>query len=186
MVKFLGMTTKIQRAQSILKSGGLVAFPTETVFGLGALLSQPKAIKRLFKIKKRPRHKPFQILVADLKQAERLGKFSPAALRLAKKYWPGPLTLVVSKKPTVPKLITGGTRKVGLRIPDHKTILSLLKRTGPIVATSANKAGEKPALTFKEVKTKLPAIDYILPGRVKSRIASKVFDLTKKLKVLRD
>lgn len=176
---------QIDRAAKILKAGGVIAFPTETVFGIGALLSKPKAIKKLFKIKNRPRSKPFQILIAGMKQAEELGKFNEPAQKLAKKYWPGPLTLVVYKKKTVSKLVTGGTAKVGLRIPDHKTILSLLKKTGPMVATSANQAGEAPAVSAQKVKEMLPEVDYILVGKVNSGRASKVIDATKGLKVLR-
>lgn len=169
----------------ILKSGGVVAFPTETVFGIGALLNKPGAIKRIYKIKKRPRSKPLQVLVADIKQARKLGRFNAKALKLAKKYWPGPLTLVAYKTKLVSKLITGGTDKVGLRMPDHSTTLKLIKNCGPIVATSANKTGEKPALTAKEVREKLPEVDYILSGRVKTGKPSKVIDATKKTKILR-
>jgi L-threonylcarbamoyladenylate synthase len=175
----------LKKAINILKSGGVIAFPTETVFGIGALLSQPKAIRRIYKIKKRTRSKPLQVLVASLRQAKELGKFSDQAEKLAKKSWPGPLTLVVYKTSKVPKLITGGTNKVGLRIPAHRMILKLIRAVGPIVATSANEAGEKPALTVNEVKQKLPALDYILPGRVKHGKASRVIDATAGMSVLR-
>ena len=169
-----------------MKAGGVVAFPTETVYGIGASIKQPKAIKRIFKIKKRPKNKPLQVLIANLSQAKRLGKFNKEAEKFAKNHWPGPLTLVVYKKKTVPKLVTGGSLKVGLRVPAHSAILKLIKKSGPIVATSANKAGEKPALTAAEAKTKLPEIDYVLPGRIKTGKASKVVDATKGFKTLRD
>jgi len=169
----------------ILKSGGVIAFPTETVFGIGALLNKPKAIRQIYQIKKRPRNKPLQVLVATLEEAQKLGKFNPKALRLAKKYWPGPLTLVVYKTNAVPKSICGGTNKVGLRIPNHRTILTLLKKCGPMAATSANISEEKPALNAKEVKINLPQISYILPGRVKLGKVSKVIDVTGKVNILR-
>lgn len=172
-------------AVNVLRSGGVIAFPTETVFGIGALLSKPQAIKRIYKIKKRPRSKPLQILVASLKQARELGRFNEQALKLGKKGWPGPLTLIVHKTAKVPKLITGGTEKVGLRIPAHRTILDLIRKCGPIVATSANEAGEKPALNANEVKQKLSALDHIHPGRVRHGKASKVIDATKGIKILR-
>lgn len=174
-----------KKAIKILNSGGVVAFPTETVYGIGAALNQPQAIKRIFKIKKRPKNKPLQILIASLEQAKKLGKFNQKALGLAKKMWPGPLTLVVYKTRKVPKLVTGGTAKVGLRIPDHKTALALIRACGPIVATSANKAGEKPALTAGEAKEKVPEVDCVISGKVKSGKASKVIDATRKQKVLR-
>jgi|SRR3989338_530224 len=182
------MTTKTPsalKAQKILKSGGVIAFPTETVFGIGALLSKPKAIRQIYKIKKRPRGKPLQVLVASLKQAKELGKFNAQAEKLAKKSWPGPLTLVVYKTAKVSKLITGGTNKVGLRIPAHRTVLKLIRVVGPIVATSANEAGESPALTSKEIKKRLPAIKFVLPGRPKLGKASQVIDTTSAFKLIR-
>jgi L-threonylcarbamoyladenylate synthase len=171
------MNNKIKQAAKILKNGGVIAFPTETVFGIGALLKDKKAIKRIFKIKNRPISKPLQILVRSFEEAQELGVFDDKTLAFAKKKWPGPYTLIVPKTKKVSKLITGGLETVGLRIPDHKTILQLIKLCGPIVATSANQAGENPALTAKEVKKILPAVDFILPGRIKHGKASKVIDL---------
>ncbi len=179
------MDQKLKKAVNTLKNGGVIAFPTETVYGIGALLSQPKAVARLFKIKQRPRSKPLQILVASLKQARELGIFNAKALELAQKGWPGPLTLVVRKKISVPKNVTGGGATVGLRVPDHKLILELIKECGPLAATSANRTGESPALTAAEVKKKVPEVDLILPGKVKTGSASQVIDTTKKGKILR-
>ncbi|MDD5593587.1 MAG: L-threonylcarbamoyladenylate synthase [Candidatus Margulisbacteria bacterium] len=179
------MTNKLKQAINILKNGGVIAFPTETVFGLGASLKRPAAIKQIFKIKNRPKNKPLQVLIASVEQANKLGKLSKKALALAEKCWPGPLTLVVFKKKAVPKLVTGGTNKVGLRLPDHRIALELIKAVGPLVATSANKSGDRPALTAKAVKKNLPGIDLILPGRVRSGAPSKVVDATKSFKVLR-
>jgi L-threonylcarbamoyladenylate synthase len=176
---------KIKKAAKILKSGGVVAFPTETVFGIGAALNQPYAIKRIFKIKKRPGNKPLQVLVANMAQAIKLGRFNRKALELAEKCWPGPFTLVMPKTRAVSKLITGASSKVGLRMPDHKTALELIKKSGPIVATSANRAGEKPALTAAQVKKALPEIVFVLSGRTKSGKPSKVIDVTKGFKILR-
>ncbi len=170
------MDQKLKKAVNTLKNGGVIAFPTETVYGIGALLSQPKVVARIFKIKKRPRSKPLQILVASLKQAGELGIFNDKALELAKQKWPGPLTLVVRKTAKVPKLVNGSGNKVGLRIPAHRTVLDLIRKAGPIVATSANETGEKPALTAKEVKERLPGLDLVLPGRVRTGKPSQVID----------
>ena len=175
---------RLKKAIKILKMGGVIAFPTETVYGIGAALNQPAAIKRIYKIKNRPRNKPLQVLVSTLAEAKSLGVFNKQALSLAK-VWPGPLTLVVPKTKLVSKLITGGTQKVGIRIPDHKRILALIKRVGPLVATSANKAGEEPALTARKVKEILPEIDLVLPGRVKFGKASKVIEVGRNTKILR-
>jgi L-threonylcarbamoyladenylate synthase len=174
----------IQEAAKVIKSGGVVAFPTETVFGIGAALDQPHAIRKIFKLKNRPKNKPLQILIGTLAQARKLGKFNKQALALAKE-WPGPLTLVIYKTRKVPKLVTGGSKKVGLRMPDHKTTLALIKKCGPIVATSANKAGKRPALTKSAAKKQLPEVDYILAGQTRTGKASKVIDATGELKTLR-
>ena len=176
---------KFRKAAKILRSGGVVAFPTETVFGIGAVLDKPQAIKRINKIKCRPKNKPLQVLVATLDQAKKLGKFNKKALAFAQENWPGPFTVVVYKTKKVPKLVTGGSSKVGLRMPDHKIALELIKECGPIVATSANRSETKPALNAKEVKDKLPEIEHVLSGRVKSGKPSKVIDLTKGSKILR-
>ncbi len=172
----------MKKALAVLKAGGVIAFPTDTVFGIGALLSKPKAIRKIYKIKKRPLSKPLQVLIASFEQARELGEFSEKAWQFAKKVWPGPYTLVVYKTRKVPELITGGTNKVGLRIPAHRTLLKLIRTVGPIVATSANQAGEKPALTTREVLVK---VDYALPGKVKSGRASKVIDVSRGFKTLR-
>ncbi len=166
------------KASEILKSGGVVAFPTETVFGLGACFDQPMAINRIFKIKKRPKNKPLQILVASLKQAQGFAKFSEKALAFAKKNWPGPYTLIVP--------VAKGKKTVGLRIPDHRTILNLIRQVGPLAATSANISGQPPALTTKQAREYLGnKADFVLPGRTKHGRASKVIDFTQNGKFIR-
>jgi L-threonylcarbamoyladenylate synthase len=178
-------TDKIKEAAKLLKLGKIIAFPTETVFGIGAALDQPEAIKQIFKIKKRRKNKPLQILIATLQQAKKLGIFDKNAWEFAKEKWPGPYTLVVKKTKLVSKLVTGGSETVGLRMPDHKVTLALIKECGPIVATSANKSNAPPARSVKEVKENLPEIEFIVSGQTKSGKASKVIDLTGKFKVLR-
>ncbi|MBU0630117.1 MAG: threonylcarbamoyl-AMP synthase [Candidatus Margulisbacteria bacterium] len=160
-----------EKAIQILTSGGVVAFPTETVYGIGALLYSRKGINKIYKLKKRPRNKPLQVLVSSLAEARKLAEFSPQALALARKAWPGPLTLVL------PSL--KGKRTIGLRVPRHPLTLKLLKLTGPLAATSANESGEKPALTAFEVIAALPELDLVIDGG-KARLgqASKVIDFT--------
>ena len=179
------MTTKdeLKKAVKLLRSGKVIAFPTETVFGIGAALNQPKAIRQIFKLKNRPRNKPLQVLVNSLEQAKKLGQFNNKKEAYAKKKWPGP-TLVVKKTSKVSKLVTGGGNTVGLRLPDHEVILELIRQCGPIVATSANQAGKKPALTTAQTKKALPEVKFVLPGRIKSGRPSTVIDLTSN-KVLR-
>ncbi|MFC1637423.1 L-threonylcarbamoyladenylate synthase [Candidatus Margulisiibacteriota bacterium] len=125
-----------------------------------------------------------QVLVGSMEQAKKLGKFSQKAESYARKKWPGP-TLIVPKTRNVTKLVTGGSSKVGLRLPDHRTILRLIKECGPIAATSANRSGAKPALTAAQVKRSLPEVKFVLSGRIKSGKPSPVIDTTKGFKVLR-
>lgn len=168
----------MEEAVKTLKAGGVIAFPTDTVFGIGACLDKPEAIARIFEIKGRPKDKPLQILVKDLEQAKTLGTFDHDAKEFAKKHWPGAFTLIVPKKETVPALVTGGKNTVGLRVPDHPVILELIEQCGPIVATSANEAGKSPALTMSDVEKLVKGVDYILPGKVTTGKASQVIDLT--------
>lgn len=180
------MNRNLKRAAQLLKKGKVIAFPTETVFGIGACLNRPEAIKQIFKIKNRPKDKPLQVLIANMEQAQKLGKLSKKAFEYAKKRWPGPFTFVVPKTGKVSKLVTGGSSKVGLRMPDHQTILELIKECGPIVATSANISGKPPALTTKQAREYVgEKVDYVFPGRTKHGQASKVIDLSKGIKVLR-
>lgn len=175
----------IKKASRVMNAGGVIAFPTETVFGLGARIDRPEAVKKIFALKKRPRNKPLQILVANLEQARKLGKFDKKALAFAEENWPGPYTLVVKKTAKVIKVITGGRLTVGLRMPDHKVALELTKKAGPIAATSANVSGKKPFLTAAQVKKGLKGLDLVLNGRIRTGQASQVIDATKGFKILR-
>jgi L-threonylcarbamoyladenylate synthase len=178
------MSQKFNQAITALKTGGVIAFPTETVYGIGALLARPRAIARLYKIKKRPRHKPLQVLVSSLKQARELGVFNDRSLILAKKGWPGPLTLVVYKTRKIPKIVSAD-RTVGLRLPAHRTVLDLIRKAGPLAATSANLSGNAPFKNAKEVTAGLNGLDYVLAGRVRLGRPSKVVDATRGAKTLR-
>ena len=152
----------INKAIKILKAGGVIIFPTETVYGIGALASSEKAIKRLYEIKKRPKNKPLQILISDFFQADLFAsEISNIARDLMKKYWPGPLTLVLKKKPGISDIITAGGETVGLRMPDDPTILKIIKSVGSIAASSANLSGEPDPTTAGEVKIKA---DLVLDG----------------------
>jgi len=131
-------------AARALAEGGLVAFPTETVYGLGADAANARAVARLFAAKGRPKFNPLISHVADLAQARRLGRFDPAAERLAAAFWPGPLTLVLPKRSDCPvsELATAGLDTVAVRMPDHPIAREILAAfAGPVVAPSANRSG---------------------------------------------
>ncbi len=131
---------EIARAAAVIREGGVVAFPTETVYGLGANALDPKAVRRIFELKGRPETSPLIVHVASIAMARDLALIWPeAAEKLAVKFWPGPLTLVLKKQPEVPDLVTAGLQTVGLRMPSHPVALELIRQAGvPIAAPSAN------------------------------------------------
>jgi L-threonylcarbamoyladenylate synthase len=170
----------LPRAVEVLLSGGLVAFPTDTVYGLGALAFDRKAVESIYTAKDRPVEKAIPVLIGDL---EDLGKvcleIPETALRLAEHFWPGPLTLVIPKNPELSEAVSAGTT-VGLRIPDHPVALDLLRRAGPMAVTSANLSGQPSPNSAQEVFTQLGGrIALILDGGVTpGGIPSTVVDCT--------
>ena len=131
----------IARAAGIIRSGGLVAFPTETVYGLGASALDPAAVRRIFQAKGRPSTSPVIVHVDSEQMARSLVTAWPgSAARLAARYWPGPLTLVLPKQPSIPDEVTAGLPTAGIRMPAHPVALALIRAAGvPIAAPSANR-----------------------------------------------
>jgi L-threonylcarbamoyladenylate synthase len=166
-------TAAIAEAARILTAGGLVAFPTETVYGLGADATNGAAVARLYAAKGRPRFNPLIVHVADQTAAARLGKFDAAASTLAAAFWPGPLTLVLPKSDDCPvaELATAGLETIAVRAPDHPVAHALIEAAGlPLVAPSANRSGHVSPTTAAHVAADLGAcINLILdagPTRV--------------------
>lgn len=154
-------------AADILRKGGVVAFPTETVYGLGALAFDEKAVARIFEIKRRPHFDPLIVHVADREQLALLtGPLPPAAQAAIEHFWPGPLTLVLPKNPAVPDLVTAGLPTVAVRMPRHPLALELLRQTAaPIAAPSANPFGHTSPTTAKHVLDRLAGkVDMVLDG----------------------
>ncbi len=148
----------IADAGSLLAAGRLVAFPTETVYGLGADATNSEAVAAIFAAKGRPQFNPLIVHVADLASAERLAVFSPAARRLADAFWPGPLTLVLKRAPACPvsDLATAGLDTIAIRVPAHPVALRLLRAAGcPVAAPSANRSGHVSPTTARHVATDL-------------------------------
>jgi L-threonylcarbamoyladenylate synthase len=157
----------IARAAAILRDGGLVAFPTETVYGLGANALDQRAVARVFEVKARPRFDPLIVHIAGLEWLGRLtAEFPPLARQLADRFWPGPLTLVLPKMSVVPDLVTAGGSTVAIRVPDHPIALRLLRAVDlPIAAPSANPFGRISPTCAEHVREQLgPQIDLILDG----------------------
>ncbi len=161
------LKSEIARAAEILRRGGLVAFPTETVYGLGADALNERAVARVFEVKGRPRFDPLIVHMAAIESLAQLAaEFPPAAQQLAERFWPGPLTLVLPKTGLVPDLVTAGCPTVALRIPDHPVALELLRAVDrPIAAPSANPFGRVSPTTAEHVREQLgDRIDMILDG----------------------
>jgi len=158
------VSPEIERAAELIRAGRLVAFPTETVYGLGANALDPEAVARIFAAKGRPRTSPLIVHVDSIEMARTLASQWPdAADRLARRYWPGPLSLVVPKRPIVPGIVTAGLATVGLRMPAHPLALELIRAAGvPIAAPSANRFTELSPTAAAHVPEALA--DYTLDG----------------------
>ncbi len=173
---------RIARAAAVLRGGGLVAFPTETVYGLGALALDAAAVGRIFAAKGRPANNPVIVHIADLKQIEQVAAEWPdAAERLARRFWPGPLTLVVPRNADVPDATTAGGPTVAVRVPAHPVALALLRAVGaPVAAPSANRSAElSPTLAEHVLRGLDGRIDLVLDGGpTAGGIESTVLDMT--------
>ena len=154
-------------AVEVLHRGGLVALPTDTVYGIATALDVPGGIGRLFAAKRRPLDRAIMLLLADIAQAGRIGGMTPAATALAAACWPGGLTLVVPQRADVPlpAELTGGARTIGLRVPDHPAPRALAAAVGPLPTTSANVSGLPEARTAAGILEQLgEAVDLVLDG----------------------
>jgi L-threonylcarbamoyladenylate synthase len=172
----------IGEAVSILQAGGLVAFPTETVYGLGADARNPEAVGRIFAAKGRPADHPLIVHLSDAKEMSEWAQDIPEiAWKLAEVFWPGPLTLILPRLPSVPDAVTGGLDTVALRVPDHPVALALLSTFGGgIAAPSANYYGRVSPTSAEDVREELKdSVDLVLDGgRCRVGIESTIIDLS--------
>ncbi len=158
---------QIERGIFILKRGGVIAFPTDTVYGLGASIADERAVEKIYRLKSRPLHRPLPVLLAKISQISELAHPIPEiAWELAYKFLPGGLTLVLPKLASVSSVVTGGGNMVALRVPNHPVPQALVEGLGsPIVGTSANLSGEPPAMSAQEVFSQFDArIDLVIDG----------------------
>ncbi len=154
-------------AVETLRAGGIVALPTDTVYGIAVALGTPGGIERLFRAKDRPPDRGIMLLLADAAQAGAIGTMGPAASALAAAFWPGGLAVVVPQRPDVPlpTVLTGGAATIGLRVPDHAAPRALAAAVGPLPTTSANVSGLPEAHDVAEILAQLgDAVDLILDG----------------------
>jgi L-threonylcarbamoyladenylate synthase len=180
-------------AARTLEAGGIVAFPTDTVYGIAVALDTPGGIERLFAAKRRPPDKAIALLLADAEQATEIGELNGPAAALARGFWPGGLTLVVPRRAdvTLPAALggLGAIATVGLRVPDHDAPRALARSVGPLPTTSANRSGEPEARDADELEVLLgSSLDLILDGGPASGgLASTVVDATSEpVRILRE
>ena len=157
--------TNIMTAAQIVRRGGLVVYPTETVYGLGCDPLNVQAVKRVLDVKG-DRKKPLPVLAASIVDADKVAFVSPNGKKLAAKFWPGPLTIIFPKKPALPDVVTFGWDSVGLRIPDNDVALQLISLSGGLlIGSSANRTGEEPARRVQEISGELKEmVDVVLDG----------------------
>ena len=172
-------------AVEVLRSGGIVALPTDTVYGIAVAVTTPGGIERLFAAKRRPPDKGIMLLLDDAAQASEAGVITPAAAALAEACWPGGLTVIVPQRPDVPwpAELTGGASTIGLRVPDHDAPRALARGVGPLPTTSANVSGLPEAADAAAIVEQLgESVDLVLDGgRAHGGPASTVVDCTGEL-----
>ena len=147
-------SASVQEAAGILKAGGLVAFPTETVYGLGANAFDADAVLSIFTAKGRPADNPLIVHIHDRAQLDEIGDIPPRAPALMDAFWPGPLTILFPRKASIPDVVTAGLSTVAVRMPSHPVALSLLRESGvPVAAPSANRSGRPSPTTAMMPRT---------------------------------
>lgn len=181
----------IALATSVLRQGGLVVFPTDTVYGVGAAVDRPEAVARIYLVKGRPLDRPIPVLISSLNQIERLvTRVEERVRRLAEAFWPGALTIVLPAQDWLPEEIVRDTGAVGLRMPDHPVALAVIEASGGALATtSANRSGEKEACSAEEALEALgDRVELIIdggrsPGGVPSTVVAVADDSLRILRV---
>jgi L-threonylcarbamoyladenylate synthase len=171
----------LAQAAQLLRRGQLVAFPTETVYGLGADALNPEAVAAIYQAKGRPAHNPLIVHVAEIAEAQAIAHWNESAQRLASHYWPGPLTLVLPARAVVPEIVRAGGPTVAVRVPAHPLALDLLRLTGrPLAAPSANRSGRlsptTPEHVLADLEGRIAAV--VLGGPTTAGIESTVVDVS--------
>ena len=169
-------------AVRVLRDGGLVCYPTDTVYGIGAAASDDAAVRRLYAAKGRPLDKPLPLLLADVSDAARVAEVTPLAKALAGRFWPGALTIVMRKAVSYRSLALAGGDSVALRVPDHELVRGIVRALGePITGTSANRTGTRTPISAAEVAFQMgEMVELIIDGRQSGTgLESTVIDITR-------
>lgn len=174
------MKVTLEEAAELINNGETVAIPTETVYGLAADAFNVNAVKKIFKQKGRPADNPLIVHISNFEQLNLLVTEIPEDLKkLAEQFWPGPLSIVLGKQNTVPDIVTGGLKTVAVRMPDHSWTLSLIEKTGPLTAPSANKSGRPSPTNLKHIVEDFgPDLPILDGGSSKLGLESTVIDLS--------
>lgn len=168
----------LKKASEIISRNGIVIYPTETVYGIGASIFSPEALERIFEVKKREKDKPISVAVSGFLMMDELVYMGEMEKQFIKKFLPGPVTVILQKKEKVPDILTSGSGFVGIRFPDHRTTIRLIELAGvPITSTSANFSGETPPRKVDEIRIRA---DYIIDGGECTGEPSTVVDLVNK------
>ena len=179
---------EIEEVCNIIERNGVVAFPTETVYGVGVKFGSKIALDKLMEAKNRDYSKAITLMVANEKDIEKYAFVSDDAKKIVQAFMPGMITLVFKKKDTVDSIMTNGKETIGIRIPDDQYVLTLLKKAGPMLVTSANLSNHPNTTSTKEVLNQLDGrIDLVVDGQTSDNVASTVVDVSRnEMKILRD
>lgn len=173
---------KLKEPAKIIKNGGIVVFPTETVYGIGVNGLNEKALKKLYEVKQRPLNKPISLLVNSIEMINQLTKnITKLEYALMKEFFPGPLTIILQKKDIVPNILTANSDTVGIRMPSNKIALKLIEYAGvPIATPSANLSGKPTGTNFKDIIKDFDGkADYFIDGKIsKTGFASTIIKVT--------
>ena len=180
--------SKYKDAAKILQKGGLIAFPTETVFGFGVVFDDENAYKRLIQVKKRPPDQPFTLMCADKMDLDEYADIDERARKLINAFMPGQFTIIVKAKECLPKWVVSKEGNVGIRIPDYPIIQNLIRAVGkPLLVPSANRHGEPPLTTSDEVyQVFKDEVDAVVEGESISNIPSTIVLIDREIKIIRE
>ncbi len=168
----------VEDAIHILKEGGVIIYPTETVYGLGASIFKKEGIKRIYEIKGRSFSKPVSVAVSSYDMIEEVAHLDESTREIIEKILPGPVTVLLEKRSVVPDRLSAGSSLIGVRFPDHQKALEIIESVGPITSTSANRSGEKDPVSVDEVEIEADMI--VDGGRCRIGVSSTVVDLVSK------
>lgn len=172
----------VAAAAEAIEAGEVIVYPTETVYGLGADAFSPSAIERIYTLKGRDRDKPLSVAIPSIASLDHVARPSSATRKFIDRFLPGPVTVICRRQPSLPSIVTAGSDRVGIRIPDHPIATTLLTQTGPLSATSANRSGHESVRTIEQLD---PAIasgaSVVLDGGTTQGTASTVVDVDREI-----